>query len=355
MGALAARAVEPRAGEQGDRAHGKGAHGPCLNCGTRLVGEHCHRCGQSGHVHRTVGAIGHELAHGVTHFEGKIWRTLPMLAFRPGELTRRYVAGERARFLSPLALFLFSVFLMFAIMANLPGIGMPDFQGITAGADLDRTRAAVADELLKARADLAGDRKTLAEERAKPEPDEAEIAEMSQHVADSMRDVAALEQAQRFLPAPDGNRSPASTSASWLETKYLHAKENPKLLIYKIKTSAYKYGWTLIPISLPFIWLLFPFRRDVGFYDHAVFATYSLSFMSLFAILVAVLIAAGFGGALLWLAMMLVPPIHLYKQFKGSYHLGRAGALWRTAWMLFFSLFTSTAFILLLLTLGVAE
>lgn len=94
MGGLTARAVEPRAGES---AHGSD-HGLCISCGTRLVGEHCHACGQSGHVHRTVGAIGHELAHGVFHFEGKIWRTLPMLAFRPGELTRRYVAGERARF-----------------------------------------------------------------------------------------------------------------------------------------------------------------------------------------------------------------------------------------------------------------
>ena len=53
--------------------------------------------------------------HGVLHFEGKIWRTLPLLAWKPGELTRRYIDGERARFVSPIALFLFSVFLMFAV------------------------------------------------------------------------------------------------------------------------------------------------------------------------------------------------------------------------------------------------
>jgi hypothetical protein len=51
----------------------------------------------------------------VFHFEGKIFRTLPMLVFRPGALTRRYIAGERARFVSPLALFLFTVFAMFAV------------------------------------------------------------------------------------------------------------------------------------------------------------------------------------------------------------------------------------------------
>ncbi len=58
----------------------------------------------------------HDLLHGVLHFEGKIWRTLPMLAWRPGELTRRYIDGERAKFVSPIALFLFSVFLMFAVV-----------------------------------------------------------------------------------------------------------------------------------------------------------------------------------------------------------------------------------------------
>ena len=40
-----------------------------------------------------------------------------MLAWRPGELTRRYIEGERARFISPLALFLFTVFLMFAVFS----------------------------------------------------------------------------------------------------------------------------------------------------------------------------------------------------------------------------------------------
>ena len=59
----------------------------------------------------------HDLLHGVFHFEGKIWRTLPLLAWRPGELTRRYIDGQRARFVSPIALFLFSVFLMFAVLS----------------------------------------------------------------------------------------------------------------------------------------------------------------------------------------------------------------------------------------------
>src|SRR5262245_452054 len=102
-GAILARTVEPQAGEA--HGHGEGLHGLCLNCGTALVGEYCHACGQPGHIHRSLSAIWHDLAHGAFHFEGKVWRTIPMLVTRPGQLTRRYIDGERARFVSPLALF----------------------------------------------------------------------------------------------------------------------------------------------------------------------------------------------------------------------------------------------------------
>ena len=106
-GALAARAIEPAHGEVGADGHTHEA--ACLNCGTVLVGPHCHGCGQAAHVHRTLGAFFHDLLHGVFHFEGKIWRTLPMLAWQPGRLTREYIDGRRASYVSPIALFLFSV------------------------------------------------------------------------------------------------------------------------------------------------------------------------------------------------------------------------------------------------------
>src|SRR6187397_3036410 len=119
-GALLSRAVEPRAGEADGHTH----ETACLNCGAPLDGPYCRMCGQRGHVHKTIGAFMHDLVHGVFHIEGKIWHTLPMLALRPGELTRRYIAGERARFVSPMALFLFAVFLMFAVF-QLVGFAAP--------------------------------------------------------------------------------------------------------------------------------------------------------------------------------------------------------------------------------------
>src|SRR5919198_6653745 len=112
-GGVLGRAVEPKAGEAAE-GHTQETH--CLNCGALLSGPFCSQCGQHAHVHRTLEAFFHDFLHGVLHFEGKIWRTLPLLAWKPGELTRRYIDGQRARFVSPIALFLFSVFLMFAVM-----------------------------------------------------------------------------------------------------------------------------------------------------------------------------------------------------------------------------------------------
>src|SRR6476659_2522773 len=111
-GGLLARAVEPQAGEADGHTHEKS----CLNCGTKLTGPYCSACGQKAHVHRSVRGFLQDFIAGLFNFEGKIWRTLPMLAWRPGEMTRRYIAGERARFISPVALYLFTVFLMFAVL-----------------------------------------------------------------------------------------------------------------------------------------------------------------------------------------------------------------------------------------------
>jgi hypothetical protein len=131
-GAMLAGAAEPATGAIDD---GHTHESNCLNCGSRLAGDYCHACGQKAHVHRTLSAFWHDLLHSVMHFDGKLWRTLPLLAWKPGELTRRYIRGERARFVSPIALFLFTVFLMFAIL-SLAGLGLDSAEFRNTQADI---------------------------------------------------------------------------------------------------------------------------------------------------------------------------------------------------------------------------
>jgi hypothetical protein len=119
---LAARAIEgggPGAGE---------AHSACFNCGTSLAGAYCHACGQSAHVERKLLHVFEEFLHGIVHFDTTAWRTLPKLIARPGTLTHEYIHGRRSRYVSPLATFLFIVFMMFLAFALVGEvkIGRPD-------------------------------------------------------------------------------------------------------------------------------------------------------------------------------------------------------------------------------------
>ena len=331
-GAAFAHAVEPGWGTHaaaGDRAHGH-EHGLCLNCGTALIDAHCHRCGQAGHVHRTAGAFFHDVLHGVFHFEGKAWRTLPMLVFHPGALTRRYVAGERARFVSPIALFLFSVFLMFAVLAQLPMFHFGNSAFLKNGGGVAELQSRIAQERSKAARELTDLRGDLAEERSGSAPDPKRIAKLERRIADARSAVNDMGVAQRALPGVKLHSKLGAGFEGWIEQKWNHAKENPQLLLYKLKSSGYKYSWALIPLSLPFLWLLFPFNHRFGFYDHSVFATYSLTFMSLLTITAALLITLGAASGWVIVAALIAAVIHIYKQLKGAYSLARGGALVRT-------------------------
>ena len=94
----------------------------CLNCRTPLSGAYCHGCGQSAHIHRTLTAWWHDFRHGVLHVEGALGKTLLLLAFAPGRLTRRYIDGERRRFLAPLPLYLFGVFVLYIVCSVFGGV-----------------------------------------------------------------------------------------------------------------------------------------------------------------------------------------------------------------------------------------
>jgi hypothetical protein len=348
-GGVIARAVEPEAGEA-TRDEG----GNCLNCGAELAGRYCHRCGQQGHVHRTLGAFFHDLLHGVLHFEGKIWRTLPLLAWRPGELTRRYIHGERARFVSPIALFLFSVFLMFAVFSTVGGPFAGPQVDPEAAADISRE----GEELNQQIARLQRQRQASAA-RGRP------TGEIDAQLRGLQQQRQGLEAARIVLvpsAAPEGSTQTVDlrgatfdTPWPWLDQAIEKAQANPSLLLYKLQSNAYKFSWALIPISVPLVWLLFLHRRRYRAYhayDHVVFVTYSIAFMSLFLVALSLFRVIGIGQALIGFAFTFVPPVHIFWQLRGAYQLGWFSALWRTAALLMIAVFAATIFFLLLLALG---
>ncbi len=335
-GGLFARVLDPGSGAK-DRHEGDPEE--CLNCGTRLVGAYCHACGQSGHIHRTIGGFMHDLLHGALHFEGKMWRTLPMLVLRPGKLTRRYIEGARARFVSPMALFLFSVFLMFGVFQAL---------GLSAPTDIGSDEEEPSEF-------VAGTEDGTADEANLPNDETFEglQAEIARDLADP--DLQEVLEPRVFNLEEDGNArmTVSPTGVGWLdEGLFKKWRDNPSLMLYKLQANAYKFSWLLIPISLPFLWLLFAWKRRFKVYDHAIFVTYSLSFMTLLFVTISVLDAAGMTETILIPAFFLIPPIHIYKQLRGAYELSRFSAFWRLLVLSLFIWVVALIFLQALLLLG---
>jgi len=290
------------------------------------------------HVHRTLRAFFHDLMHGVLHFEGKIWNTLPLLAWKPGELTRRYIDGERAKFVSPIALFLFSVFLLFALASLSGGFSPVQREAVQAelGRDIARQEAQVA-ALQKERDERLRSGRSTAALDSRITDLQGETAVMRGMQQGDVSKIAKTE-----INAPD-----------WLRGPIEKAAKNPDLLFYKLRTNAYKFSWMLIPLSVPFLWLLFPFSRRFRLYDHTVFVTYSLSFITLLLVAAILLGLAGLPQVAGFAA--LIPPFHMYRQLKGTYGLSRANALLRTVLLVGFSTIALGLFGIVLVGLGLFD
>jgi Protein of unknown function (DUF3667) len=406
-GAILADAVEPGEGD----ARGS-ANSPCLNCKAKLDGPFCRNCGQKSKVHRTLSAFWHDLIHGVFHFDGKIWRTLPMLVWHPGKLTRRYVHGERAKFVSPLALFLFCVFVTYASVNSL----FPK----SFGTEIE-TPASITKSLAKDKRDAEADLKELQTDLNEAKADGSNTASIevaidlkTAEIAKITREIGvALEKQQSIKTEIDQKtkemqieinrleREVATAKASGKTTGDLegeltaariglkmagnasvfvekgtdakaddfdvnilgieslnqaakHAMENPQLVMYKVQSSAYKYAWLVIILSTPFVWLLFAWRREYKIFDHAVFVTYSLCFNLL--LISASAIAFQYESTMFMavIGVLFVPLLHMYRQLKEAYVLTRAGTLWRTFALSNFATIVLALFAGIIITLGMA-
>ncbi|GAC1577712.1 MAG: DUF3667 domain-containing protein [Sphingomicrobium sp.] len=301
-----------------------------------LTGPYCAACGQHAHVHWTLGAFCHDLAHGVLHVEGRTWRTLPLLAWRPGELARRYIEGQRAIRVADGAV-------PVQCVPNVRSGQLPHhYAACRSGQDIDEAE-------YQSIAKLAALRQQRAAAAAANQP----TAATDRQVTSEAEDLRIMTRLSR-----DGLVKGTATRMSddvpaWLRDPIERAAANPDLTLYQLKSSAYKWSWALIPLSVPFLWLSFPLSRRFRMYVHTVFVTYSLSFMSLLVVALTIIAATGFPEA--FIAALLIPPVHMYRQLKGAYALGRFGALWRTVALLLFAMIAVALFLAAMVVHGILD
>lgn len=239
---------------------------PCPNCATPLQGPWCHRCGQAAEdFHRSLVRLAGEAVEGLFELDGRLWRTMPDLLFRPARLTREYLAGHRAPQAPPFRTFLIVVVVVFFTA----GLGQamrfipqaPDGKPYTVHSDFG--------------------------------------------LGDS---------------APEMRRINA-----WIDQKANYALAHPDAFQTQITTWAQRLSILALPLSAALLGALFVFRRGVYMFDHLIFSMHSLSFQGLLlsTILVLEQLWSGFG----WL--ILASPAHLFFHLKGAYRLGFFGTLVR--------------------------
>lgn len=90
----------------------------CLNCGAEVKSRFCPECGQENLEPReSFGMLVYHFFSDFTHFDSKVFLTLKDLIFKPGFLTKEYLAGRRKRYLHPIRMYLFVSFVYFFVIA----------------------------------------------------------------------------------------------------------------------------------------------------------------------------------------------------------------------------------------------
>jgi hypothetical protein len=89
----------------------------CRNCGAVATGSYCPDCGQETRIALpTAWEFLREAAGRLVALDGRLWRTVFALLFRPGFLTREYLSGRRRRYVRPARLFVLLSLLAFAVV-----------------------------------------------------------------------------------------------------------------------------------------------------------------------------------------------------------------------------------------------
>lgn len=286
-------------------------HGRCANCETSLTGPFCHACGQKAHLHSRLRDLLHEAVEGIAHFDGRLWRTLPLLALSPGRLSREWRAGRRVRYVAPLHLFLFAVFLFFTCVTltgqhivHLPSAGAVQNQRtIAPGAVVTRSPASPG----------GGQTRISVDESTRP----------GRIVGQMLRE----------------------------------RLRNPEYYSYKAESLLYKLSFMLVPISMLILAALMMFKRGYAFYDHGVVSLYGVGFLALVATALLLTTAAmgAFGFRLSsWTSPVIFfgLSVHAISHLKGAYALSRRGAIIRGLLLGVFSLIGFSLFVVGVIALG---
>ena len=238
---------------------------PCRNCGADVDGRYCPRCGQlAASFHRPVWSLFGETIADSLALDGRLARTLPLLFFRPGRLTKNYTDGKRARYVPPFRMLLLASLLFYLTLFAL--IGNAEWWN---------------DVRINAAASLAEQEQVSGENNS-------DIDEIL--LPDGTID---RERARELLDEDTG-----ADQVAVIE-RFYDIVEDPRLFIAGLERWAPRLSLLLIPTTILVIALMHVWRRRLYIYDHAIHALHLHAWLFLTGTIV--MVAVPFvGGWLAW-------------------------------------------------------
>jgi uncharacterized protein DUF3667 len=297
----------------------------CDNCGASVGGRYCGACGQR--LEPPVHSLWHfsQVAfEDLTHADSRLWRTLAALLFKPGFLTREFLAGRRASYLPPVRLYLVLSVVFFIWIAATPGSS--PFRGYAGSSSGAAELRQVASELeVEARADP---RKAAALAAARRAVAAAEAA-------GTRPAGVATPAAGEAPPADAGQRCNLEYHGPWQQTLGPALKrgcenavrDNGRSLKEALVHNLPRAMFLFLPL-LAGAMMLFYWRPRRYYVEHLLFFVHNHAFAFLFLMLAwAIAALLPFAVSLVNLVATLYIAWYLYRSMSVVYGQGRARTL----------------------------
>ncbi len=303
----------------------------CPNCGKPLTGRYCANCGQEDHslavpLYRLI----LDFLSDQFQFDARVWRTLGLLLFRPGHLTRTYLAGKRQSHIPPVRLYLFVTIIFFLTVGFLPLGGVHFNVRMPTGKQLVAPGAAT----------HAGGAPAVGSAVA-PLTSTTDIGKLiMQQIAKSQR-----------------TKTPSAASVNASARKYLLPRikalqDNPQQFWKRFWSNMPKVLFFLIPVFALLLKLLYLLRKRY-YSEHLIFALHYHSALFIYLLVVVLLILLSkiasplWGSVLRWCCLILGTwsVVYAFPAMRTAYADTWPRAVWRglALWFMYsIALFTGT-------------
>lgn len=232
-----------------DSEPAKAVSAVCANCGAALTGRFCAACGQSVEASlRPAWELIEQALESLVHFDARGPRSLKLLLFRPGELTRQYLVGKRASFVQPVRFYIM-ISLIFFLAVWATNTAIVQFVGFHT---------------------VVGNHEGVAFRLFAP-------------LAQVPNDLRPSEITNRVHLTDDEGNTPAWFSRALGEME--RALKDPAMLNERMSELFPKMMFALVPVFGLILWLLYAWRRRY-LIEHLIFALHFHGFAFVLATLV---------------------------------------------------------------------